>query len=285
MSSNVEVHMKHPEEVQKKIDALKEGGGDKLKVIADFDFTLTRFWWEEGERACSCYKVLEDCGMLDESYHDKAQELQRKFYPIEVCPDIAKEKKIEAMLEWVSQANKLLEDTGLREDMIPQIVKGAKVCLREKAKEVIDKLAECDVPLLVFSGGIANVLEEIFKKEGVVLQESAHIVSNRMVFGEDGTIASWTEPRFHAFNKDAETIKDEPFVKHESHRTNILLFGDSLGDVRMSTGLDVSTILTIGFLNDKVPERIDTYLDTYDVVILGDPSMSYHYDLLTDILN
>eukprot|EP01064_Diplonema_japonicum_P013201 TRINITY_DN20677_c0_g1_i1.p1 TRINITY_DN20677_c0_g1~~TRINITY_DN20677_c0_g1_i1.p1 ORF type:complete len:284 (+),score=93.76 TRINITY_DN20677_c0_g1_i1:40-891(+) len=282
----MDIRMKDPEGVAAKIAAIKKDGKELLKVIADFDFTMTRFWWcaDTKERACSCYKVIEDCGLLSKEYHDKAQELQKRFYPIEVCPDICKDEKVKAMLEWVSLANKLLEDSGLEEDTIPRMVCDAKVALRDKAKEVVDLLTEHGVPLLLFSGGIANILEEVFKKEGVVLADNAHIVSNKMVFNDKGKIAAWTEPRFHAFNKEAETIKDAPFVRDEAHRRNVLLFGDSLGDVKMSNGLSTSTILTIGYLNDKVEERLDTYLNTYDVLILGDPSMEYHLDVLKKVM-
>ena len=58
-------------------------GPDGLKIVSDFDFTMTKFWLK-GVRGASCHKVLEDSSMVPKEYRDKAQELQRIYYPLEV---------------------------------------------------------------------------------------------------------------------------------------------------------------------------------------------------------
>ena len=60
-----------------------DDGVHKLNVVADFDFTLTKFMLN-GQRAYSCHRVLEECGKLGSDYHDKANALQKKYYPLEV---------------------------------------------------------------------------------------------------------------------------------------------------------------------------------------------------------
>jgi hypothetical protein len=46
--------------------------------------------------------------------------------------------------------------------------------------------------------------------------------------------------------------------------------GDNLGDLHMADGLSSKEhILSVGFLNDKVEERIGQYLDGFDVVVLN----------------
>eukprot|EP01063_Lacrimia_lanifica_P024773 TRINITY_DN32615_c0_g1_i1.p1 TRINITY_DN32615_c0_g1~~TRINITY_DN32615_c0_g1_i1.p1 ORF type:complete len:287 (+),score=99.78 TRINITY_DN32615_c0_g1_i1:61-921(+) len=281
----MDVRMRNADAVAAKIRALVAGGAPTLKVIADFDFTLSKFWWDVAakERACSCYKVIEDSGALHASYHDEAQALQRHYYPIEVCPDISKEEKVAAMLEWVTKANQLLAASDLRRETVPAMVEGAKLKLRDHVPTMFDLLREEGIPVLIFSGGVANILESVFERDGINLHDAAHIVSNRMVFDDAGAISGWTEPKFHAFNKFAATIAHEPFMKDNEHRRHILLFGDSIGDVHMADGLEADVLLTVGFLNDKVDERLATYMDTYDVVLLGDPCMSYHVDLLRQI--
>ena len=281
-----DVRMRDEAAVRRKVAALSAAGHKALKVITDFDFTISKFWYDAAakERACSCYKLVEDCGLLESHYHDKAQALQRRFYPVEVNPDVGREEKVAAMLQWVTEANELLRSSGFQKEMIPKMVAEGKLIVREGTHELCDLIAKHDVPLLIFSGGIANVVEAVLAREGIALTDSAHVVSNHISFDADGGIAEWSEPKFHSMNKHAATIQDEPFMQNNTHRRNVLLFGDSLGDIHMSDGLDVGTLLTVGFLNDNVESRLDDYLQAYDVVILGDPSLDYHLELLKKIV-
>ncbi len=83
------------------------------------------------------------------------------------------------------------------------------------------------------------------------------------------------EPLLHVFNKKATSFHSiSPFFKRDDllQRKNLLLIGDSLGDLTMSEGIPHENIIKIGYLNDR-PERLPQYVDAYDIVILGDPSM------------
>lgn len=60
-----------------------------------------------------------------------------------------------------------------------------------------------------------------------------------------------------------------------SERTNVLVLGDSLGDVEMAKGMrNPGAILKIAFLNDNINEHMESYLTSYDVVI--QEIKSYH---------
>jgi hypothetical protein len=49
-----------------------------------------------------------------------------------------------------------------------------------------------------------------------------------------------------------------------------ILMGDNLGDLHMADGLSSKEhILSVGFLNDKVEERMGQYLTGFDVVVLN----------------
>jgi 5'-nucleotidase len=51
----------------------------------------------------------------------------------------------------------------------------------------------------------------------------------------------------------------------------------------MSDGLSFDEIITVGFLNDRVEQRLEEYKSRFDVVILGDPDLSFVRDLLNEI--
>ena len=57
----------------------------------------------------------------------------------------------------------------------------------------------------------------------------------------------------HIYNKNENAIHDSDYFENLEHRENIILMGDSLGDLHMADGAtDSAQILKIGFLNDKV---------------------------------
>lgn len=107
----------------------------------------------------------------------------------------------------------------------------------------------------------------------------------------------------HIYNKREGALLNTGHFQELRTRPNVLLVGDSLGDLNMADGVqDMENILKIGFLNDKVrldkrskatkrvcsfdlvvfhclvfasqvEERIQSYLDAYDVVLVEDETM------------
>jgi hypothetical protein len=68
----------------------------------------------------------------------------------------------------------------------------------------------------------------------------------------------------------------------------VLLLGDSLGDVDMAAGIPHSTVLKVGFLNTKVSQDVaalrEQFSAVYDVVLVGDLTFDYANELLAEIL-
>lgn len=76
-----------------------------LHVIADFDYTLTRFRLEDGARSASTHTCIETFEGLSEEYRAASRRLLEHYYPIEVS-DIPFEEKRAAMVEWWSQVRR-----------------------------------------------------------------------------------------------------------------------------------------------------------------------------------
>lgn len=71
----------------------------------------------------------------------------------------------------------------------------------------------------------------------------------------------------YRFNKSESGFHNSAYFKEFSHRNNALVLGDSLGDVGMDKGMhDPGAVLKIGFLNDKIDELMESYIENYDVV-------------------
>ena len=68
-----------------------------------------------------------------------------------------------------------------------------------------------------------------------------------------GTLTGFKGELIHVFNKSESAIHKSDYFENIRERENIILMGDSLGDLRMADGAaNTKNILRIGFLNDKV---------------------------------
>jgi hypothetical protein len=60
----------------------------------------------------------------------------------------------------------------------------------------------------------------------------------------------------HTYNKNSSVCENSSYFQQLQNKTNIILLGDSIGDLTMADGVPgVQNILKIGFLNDKVGSR------------------------------
>ncbi|KJE91881.1 hypothetical protein CAOG_009602 [Capsaspora owczarzaki ATCC 30864] len=271
------------EAFQAKLEAIVQGGPQSLQVISDFDMTLTRFLYN-GKRGASSHGIIEHSHMLEEAYHEATHNLFSTYYPMEVDPTLTQAEKIPHMVAWWESAHELLIKHRMNKKLIPEMVRGANIGFRERTNELFDLLHASNIPLLIFSAGIGNVIKEALAIKAR-LHPNMHVISNFMEFDAEGYTSGFAGKTIHVYNKQDVVVKDSPVHKSIADRHNVILLGDSLGDLQMSRGVDVDNILTIGFLNDKVAERLESYKQAFDVVILGDGSVDLVYNLISMIIS
>eukprot|EP00760_Papus_ankaliazontas_P034474 PhM_4_TR7211/c1_g1_i1/m.89953/K01081/E3.1.3.5; 5'-nucleotidase len=273
------VHYRDEEDYKKKVDTVRRRGGFRdLKIIADFDYTLSRLYDDDGERCASCFMALESLDNIPEAVRVKAQEMKDYYFPIEIDPNVSQEDKYKAMEEWFQNAHKNLLESGVRKDDMRRAAEGVRMMLRPGVKEFAQTAATHKIPFMVFSAGIGNIIQEVFMHNNIGATPNLHVESNWMLFDHhgDGTICGWTEPGYHVMNKDARNLQKAPYFEDSEHRRSVLLLGDSLSDLKMSNGASYDTQISIGFLNEKVEERMASYMDKFDVVITP-PDVSYDF--------
>ena len=113
-------------------------------------------------------------------------------------------------------------------------------------------LNEANIPVLVFSAGVGDILEEILLKHDAYFP-NIKIVSNYMEFNGEGALIGFKEPIIHTFNKNESVLGKSNYFYDISHRGNAILMGDSDGDSDMAAGMqNPGAILKIGFLNTNV---------------------------------
>jgi HAD superfamily hydrolase (TIGR01544 family) len=151
--------------------------------------------------------------------------------------------------------------------------------LRPGVEDVLTSCRDSQVPFLVFSAGIGDIIDTILKEVNLYF-ENMHTVSNMMVFDDQGICVDFKEPLIHVFNKSEFQLETSPYFKLIQERANVILMGDSLGDLQMSNGVAHDLCLNIGFLNHDIKSLEAAYTSAFDVVIEGDANMKPVMEIL-----
>lgn len=77
---------------------------------------------------------------------------------------------------------------------------------------------------------------------------AVEIVSNKMVFDENGVVVGFKGDCINSTNKN---MYRRSYVNRQRSRDNIILIGDNIGDIHMSDGVAFQNQISIGLLNDK----------------------------------
>ncbi|XP_012576282.1 PREDICTED: cytosolic 5'-nucleotidase 3A isoform X2 [Condylura cristata] len=277
------VHMKDPTKVEEIICGLIKGGAAKLQIITDFDMTLSRFSCD-GKRCPTCHNVIDNCKLVSDECRQKLLKLKEKYYAIEIDPDLTVEEKYPYMVEWYTKSHGLLVEQAIPKAKLREIVAESDIMLKEGYKNFFDKLYKHDIPMFIFSAGIGDVLEEVIEQAGVY-HPNVKVVSNFMDFDDNGVLKGFKGELIHVFNKHDGALKNTDYFSQLKNNSNIILLGDSQGDLRMADGVtNVENILKIGYLNDRVDELLQKYLDSYDVVLVKEESLEVANSVLQKIL-
>ncbi|XP_030649555.1 cytosolic 5'-nucleotidase 3-like [Chanos chanos] len=280
--SKESVSMRDPQRVEETLNSMRQAGPNTLQVISDFDMTLTRFA-HNGKRCPTCHNILDNSKLISEECKAKLKDLLNTYYPIEIDSSRSVDEKLPLMVEWWTKAHDLLVQQQIRKDRLAIVVEESDAMLRDGYRQFFDHLRDQDVPLLIFSAGIGDVLEEVIRQAGV-FHPNIKVFSNYMDFDESGVLRAFKGELIHIYNKREGALLNTGHFQELRARHNVLLLGDSLGDLTMADGVqNLENILKIGYLNDKVEERKQSYLNTYDIVLVKDETLDVPNAILSYI--
>lgn len=275
----------NPEKLENTERAILKAGAGKIYVLADFDRTLTKAF-VDGKSTPSLASVLRDENYLAPGYSQKAKELFAKYHSIEIDPVMSMEEKKKAMRKWWTAHFDLLIKSGLNKKDLESVVESGKIKLREGVLEMLDFLKEHKIPLVILSAsGLGGDIIAMFLKKKGRLYDNIYIISNSYKWDNAGRAVGIKKPIIHCMNKDETMIQDFPVFRVIKERKNVLLLGDSLGDVGMVTGFDYDNLIKVGFLNNGEEKALEEYKRNYDVLILNDGSMDYVNKFLKETLH
>lgn len=281
MSENIIVV--NPEKLQKIKEIFHQDGPESVHILSDFDRTLTYHSYK-GRKDSALIAVLNEKGYMPPEYSIGAKALFEKYYPLEHDPKISLPEKKELMVEWWSKTFSLLLQYGLTKDVVASAVRECGNQLRDGVDDWLDLLGRLKIPLIIFSAsGLGRESIEIFMSRLKKHDSAIHIMANSFVWDQEGKAIGINNPIIHSYNKDETLIQNFPFYSEIKNRRNVVLLGDSFGDVGMIEGFDYDNLLKIGFLGEKVEENMEGFKQVYDIIILGDDSFDYINSLFKEL--
>jgi len=272
-----------PQILQQKIQQMRSAGSNALHIVSDFDKTLTKAF-VKGKKIQSSYALLRDNNYLSPEYVQKAQALAEHYHSFEIDLALSHEIRSQKMKEWWEKHHILMVEMGINKEVFQDLVNKDVLELRSDCDRLFHTLSKHKIPLLIFSSGLGDLILE-FMKQYQYLTPNVHIISNFFSFDQQGKAIDHHHPLIHVFNKHEYEIKNTPYSKEIVQRKNVILLGDSIGDLGMTTGIHHNTILRIGFLNEDIDQNLKTYSGLFDVIIVNDGSMEYVNELLGKIIS
>ena len=262
-----------------------------LQVFSDFDFTISRLWLDDGTKGPSSHGVIE--AALPGQFNVIARQIFDTYYPIEIDPTLTIEQKIPSMIEWWNSTHANMIASGLTKAHLLATCQKSGIVVRDGFSTLAQSLLDEKIPLLIFSAGIADVLDGVIRALGLS-HPNQTIIGNRMIFQEEeegetggsdgGKLIAVRDPLIHVFNKNEALKMHLEYFEAQRNRKNSILMGDSLGDLKMVEGVDsLANCLTIGFLNTKIDELLGRYMDHFDIVLVDDNTMDVPNQILDSV--
>lgn len=246
---------------KEKVNDLKESiNKDNIYVFMDYDRTITSSdsedsWATSANKKTMGLEIANDLNKLYETYG-----------PIELDYEIDTKEKEKYMLEWYTKSMNLYYTYHLTSEKLKKCVNNSYLKLREGAKDFLFKLYENNIPVIIFSAGIGNVIEQ-FLQEKECYYNNITIIGNFIKFDENGDMIKFFDNIIHTLNKNIDKLNDDMLKEKIDEKEYRIVIGDLVEDIHMMGEYPENKSLKIGFLNKNVTENLEIYKKNFDIVL------------------
>lgn len=241
-------------ENQEKIELLK-GKTKKLYVIADFDNTIT------AKECRTSMGIINHSGVFEKGFEEEHRKICNQ-YKIKAIEETDKKIKNEMWNKTLYGFFELFQKYNLTENRLEEILQKSNMKFREGFLEFIKFLYQKEIPLIIISAGVANLIEKFLEKEGA-FYDNITIVSNYISFDAQGKIQEIPQKIINPVNKNQVFFTKEIQQKLKG-RENILVFGDRPDDIQMIEGKEPKKTCSIAFVNKQ--EEIGELKNKFNIV-------------------
>ena len=247
---------------------------NRIKNIKDF-FIVTDF-----DRTLTTKQSEPSMGIIPKFLGGKCLEERLKIFnhyrPIELDYTLEEELKQKYMRDWAKESFNLLSKY-VTEEVVAKSLINANLHLRIGVKEFLKKLNEKNIPVIIMSSGIGNIVEGFLKKENCLYNNTV-IVSNFFEFCENKVKIDLNNI-MSTSNK--EYIRTPKNVRDKIENKNAgLLFGDLVEDLKMVNKEILNKTLTFGFLDDNVEDNLEKFNNNFDIVLTENADFNIVKDIL-----
>lgn len=223
-----------------KIERFRQAGPRQLQVVFDFDRTLTVSRPGATDEVTT-WHILND--HLPPAGRDRYQELFQHYRALEISGEMHNEHAV----RWWSSILDLFVAYNIDMSEVAQDFL-SKASIRPGTKELFDLCAAHNIPTVILSAGIKDVIElwaQAYKiKPSVILSTALITNAKQQVVGWD------KQTLVHVLNK--KEIGHPELTRIRIERRNTILVGDSLADADMAEGGD--TVIRVRLYDPRSDE-------------------------------
>ena len=238
----------------KKVDSIKLTK-ENFYILIDFDRTLTK------GNSISGWRVLYYSGLLGDDFTKRYDEIHDKH-------NETWEDRFKLYID-------LLREKGFSKEIVKEAVKNTDLELRNGAKEFLTKMYNLNIPVIIISCSLKNVIKEYLEFNNCYYN-NIFIYSNYYDIEDNGKndiykVTPHSKNRI-IFSKELnEKIKTKDYT---------LLFGDIVDDVNMVSKDRLNSTIAVGFLDKKIEENLELYKSTFDIVLTDNASFKEIDDII-----
>ena len=255
---------------EKKINELKQKiNKDNICVFMDYDKTITSSESEDSWATTANKKAM------GKEISNDLNKFYEKYGPIELDYTIDEKVKEKYMLEWYEKSMNLYYTYHLTKEKIKECIHNSHLELRNGAKDFLNRLYNRNIPVIIFSAGIGNVIEQ-FLKEKECYYDNITIIGNFIKFDENGDMIKFSDKIIHTLNKNIDKLNNDKLKEKIRTKEYRIVIGDLVEDINMMGEYPEDKSLKIGFLNKNITKNLEVYRKKFDIVLTEENSF---YDI------
>ena len=283
------------------IDSYKKSKKNII-LITDFDYTITkRYNYQQNITLYSSYRFYDESliGGDQQKILDIQNELCNKYMKYETDNTYDKKIREKKVHEFYSKSLDVYINPNFKRNSVGEMLEKLKEKfeLRKYTKELFELLIKLEIPIIIVSGGVKEVIVDLLKKsiknfELYLEQKKIEIIANELYFEEGKGCIGHSKNVIYAFNKS--NFVKENIKKNFPEVKNVIVMGDHLNDYDSVHDLEISknNIIGIGYVNIKpelindeknkemIKKNVEEYNNVYDVNLIGDSDFDFIIKLL-----